>query len=303
MAGLQTTPPIFQQDSPGVAADLGPTDKIMANLSNTSEDCNIGKQGGNYAEAVAVKASSSDHEKPEAASEAPFPFMKLPLEIRRMIYKDILRQSTDILVQGFLWWWTEDHAIATHCRIFLVSKAFHQEAMPIYFGCNTFSFGCTWVLTCGTKKLNVDYRRQIRSIEITWGSDCCSSAAKFLQSCVSLRRLSIKFDGSLFHWFVVPGQRPVFKAWGVGELLKVRGIRDLDLTISSGDHYSKEYEELFQKLQVLRQPYSAAALRRQDKIDYPPKKAQRSVFGKANVVTRSERKMIADGRKDQEKDD
>ncbi|KAL9581855.1 MAG: hypothetical protein Q9212_003645 [Teloschistes hypoglaucus] len=292
MSESQAPPPISHEDSPGTAADLEVTEDAMANLSTTLADCNNGEQGESQAKATADKALAL------AASRAPFPFMTLPMEIRSMIYEDVLRQPTDISVAGVFSWAKEDYAIAEHCRIFLVSKAFYHEAMPIYFGCNTFSFHCTFVLNDVTRNLSVDYRRQFRSIKINWGRDECSTAARRLQGFVSLRRLSIQFDGSLFRWFFIPDQGAVFKPWGVGELLKVRGIKDLELNISCGDHYYEEYTKLVEKLQVLRKPYSVAALRRQHKIDYPPKRVQRSVFGKANVVTRSERKMIASIQKD-----
>ncbi|KAL9588650.1 MAG: hypothetical protein Q9203_002544 [Teloschistes exilis] len=300
MAQSQAPPPISRQNSPGAAADLKLTDEIMSSLSTTLADCKNGEQEKSQAKRIADKASSSDHEKPEAAPEVPFPFMKLPMEIRSMIYQDVLQQAEDIRVEGFLSRLSCDHAVATHCRIFLVSKAFYQEAMPIYFGCNTFDFVCTAVLHYVVRNLSVVYRRQFRSIKISWDRYDCSGAAKFLQGCVSLRRLNIQFQGSLFRWCLIPDQ---IKPWGVGELLKVRGIIDLELNISHWDHYPKHYKELVEKLQVLKQPYSVAALRRREKIDYPPKKAQRRVFGKANVVTRSERKMIANGQQYQEDED
>ncbi|KAI4202900.1 MAG: hypothetical protein LQ350_002271 [Teloschistes chrysophthalmus] len=306
MARSQASPPISHQDSPGAATNLELTDEVMSNLSTTSTESKKGEQEDSQAETIADKASSSDHEKPEAALEVPFPFMKLPLEIRSMIYENVLRQPTNIKVEGRFGTFLSGidyyaiNDVATHCRIFLVSKAFYQEAMPIYFCCNTFSFAYTWVMYYVTRKLKVDYRRHFRSIKITgaWMGLHCRGAAKFLQGCVSLRHLSIRFDNSIFRWVRVPGQKRVFKPWGVGELLKVRGIRDLEVKIPHVVDFREEYETFIERLDVLKQPYSVAALRQQDKIDYPPKKAQRSVFGKANVVTRSERKMIANDQKD-----
>lgn len=55
-----------------------------------------------------------------------------------------------------------------------------------------------------------------------------------------------------------------------------------------------EWQELLEALQVLKQPYSEAAIRRQDKKDYPPEKAKRTVFGRANVVTRAETRLASE---------
>ena len=87
---------------------------------------------------------------------------------------------------------------------------------------------------------------------------------------------------------------------GLGDLLKVRGIQELQIIVPSALPYSRYYSfngdvspEFFIKvLQVLKLPRSATSLRRQDEKDFPPEKARRTVFGRANAMTRAERAMI-----------
>ncbi|KAL9011494.1 MAG: hypothetical protein Q9180_009188 [Flavoplaca navasiana] len=97
-------------------------------------------------------------------------------------------------------------------------------------------------------------------------------------------------------------QMPDSLKWlpGLGDLLKVRGIQELDIIVPSALPHSRYYsfndemspESFIKDLQVLKLPRSAASLRRQDEKDFPPEKARRTVFGKANVMTRSEKAMI-----------
>ncbi|KAI4232178.1 MAG: hypothetical protein L6R40_007493 [Gallowayella cf. fulva] len=87
---------------------------------------------------------------------------------------------------------------------------------------------------------------------------------------------------------------------GLRELLKVRGIQTMEfhLALSSPPNTTWEsivpdWQQFLAALEVIKQPYSEAALIRQYKKDYPPEKAKRTVFGKANVATRSERRLTS----------
>ncbi|KAL8959580.1 MAG: hypothetical protein Q9193_003585 [Seirophora villosa] len=216
----------------------------------------------------------------ESIPVSPFPFMKLPSEIRVMIYKEVLVAPSEVAVHYRSWWilhtTIEDHAgdeefhsPALTCRIFRVSKTIYAEAMPIYFGCNTFAFVSLDILSV-LNKLKPDFRRSIRSLSINfWG----------LTPAKTIRCWKNEF-------------LPLLKAHGVNDLLKLRGIEELK--VENASHYAMEdfikgWEAFVGALQVLKQPRNAVTLRRQDRKDYPPEKAKRTVFGKTNVTTRSER--------------
>ena len=71
---------------------------------------------------------------------------------------------------------------------------------------------------------------------------------------------------------------------GLGDLLKVRGIRKLGVVVPSEYSYSRSdsfdeevsLESIINDLQVLKLPRSAASLRRQDDKDFPIEKARRT---------------------------
>ncbi|KAL9010984.1 MAG: hypothetical protein Q9173_004132 [Seirophora scorigena] len=237
----------------------------------------------------------------ESLPVSPFPFMKLPSEIRVMIYKEALVAPSEVAVHYRPWWilhtTIEDHAgdeefhsPALICRIFRVSKTIYAEAMPVYFGCNTFAFVSLDILSV-LNKLKPDFRRSIRSLSINFWGLTPAKSVKLLQGCISLRKLLLRVGYRTIRCWKNEFL-PLLKAHGVNDLLKLRGIEELK--VENASHYAMEefikgWEPFVGALQVLKQPRNAVTLRRQDKKDYPPEKAKRTVFGKTNVTTRSER--------------
>ncbi|KAL8650467.1 MAG: hypothetical protein Q9210_003808 [Variospora velana] len=239
---------------------------------------------------------------PESLPVKPFPFMKLPPEIRVMVYKEVLVAPSEVAVHYRVWWILhttiedragddEYHSPALTCRIFRASKTLYAEAMPIYFGCNTFSFASLDVLSL-LDKLKPDYRRNIRSMSINFWGYTPAKSVKLLQGCISLRRLVLRVGYRTIRCWKNESFLPLLKSQGVNDLLKLRGIEELK--VENANHSAmqdiiKGWTPFVEGLQVLKQPRKAITLRRQDKKDYPPAKAKRTVFGKTNVKTRSER--------------
>lgn len=217
------------------------------------------------------------------------------------IYKEALVAPSEVAVHYRPWWilhtTIEDHAgdeefhsPALTCRIFRVSKTIYAEAMPVYFGCNTFAFVSLDILSV-LNKLKPDFRRSIRSLSINFWGLTPAKSVKILQGCISLRKLSLRVGYRTIRCWKNEFL-PLLKAHGVNDLLKLRGIEELK--VENASHYAMEdfikgWEAFVGALQVLKQPRNAVTLRRQDKKDYPPQKAKRTVFGKTNVTTRSER--------------
>lgn len=251
--------------------------------------------------------------------EKPFPFMKLPPELRQMVLKELLVQAHDIVIFNVSWQleysakirsltdlshrlshWAS-HSPAETCQIFRVSKMCYNEAMPIYFGCNRFRFE-TLDLMSLLDKLKVDYRRNIKSLSINFWGHFPAKATRILRACTALRRLHLHISFRTLRYSNA-GFFPVLKSSGINDLLKVRGIVELEVTkleIPFIDMKMEGWEPFLEALQVLKQPYSAAAIRCQNTKDYPPDKAKRVVFGKANVVTRSERLLMNNSGEEQD---
>ncbi|KAI4140645.1 MAG: hypothetical protein L6R39_005708 [Caloplaca ligustica] len=278
---------------------------IFAKSEEQDTDCSTIKHIPNQVVAPDIKRA-------EDVPAEPFSFMKLPAEIRVMIFKQLLVVPSDIIVgyshqrksfyavdimneHGY----DKYHSPAATCQLFRVSKAFYQEAMPVYFGCNTFDFPVLDHLAV-LDTLKPDYRRSIRSISFNFSGIAPAKSVKLLYGCTSLRRLSLRVGYGTTRYR--QGKRlPLLKACGANDLLKVRGIEELEIRrcryyLGTFNEEQDEWESFVGALQVLRQPRDAASLRRQDAKDFPPEKAKRTVFGKSNVMTRSERRATDGGR-------
>jgi len=110
-----------------------------------------------------------------------------------------------------------------------------------------------------------------------------------LASAENLTKLHIRLTGGSLTGQVW-GKRSILKAHGLKHLLKIRGLETLELEFdhSLPDSILAEDREFESMLQVLKQPKATKAEKQAVKKD----KAVRTVFGKANVITRSEQKML-----------
>lgn len=263
-----------------------------------------GKVGGGYEELVGPSyASSSEHRILSTRQDEPFPFMKFPLELRQMVYKELLVMPWPITTDApYCCYYLRKHL--THvlhndgqlheycplvtCQIRQVSKALHIETTPIYFGHNTFKFRNLNALSFFLTKLKSESRRSITSLIVRYEGGHPARSMKLLRSCFALRRLSIDCTWETMRY----GQFPWYTIRGLKDLLQIRGIQTLELKKPTPREpfgfAAYEWQDFLEALQVLKQPYTEAAIRRQYKKKYPPEKAKRTLFGRANVVTRAE---------------
>ncbi|KAL8876822.1 MAG: hypothetical protein Q9198_005048 [Flavoplaca austrocitrina] len=248
-------------------------------------------------------------------SEKSFPFMKLPPEIRNTIYEMALFVPDPICIY-FVWpggnWYrppsgvhgglrTNRHSPRETCQLLLVCKDVYFEASRLYFRNNIFYCYGVEDLCEFLTKLTIQQRRNIRSLSFHFSDGHApAKAMRLLRGCVSLRDLTISFTRSTLHEFGLRMPESLKRLPGLGDLLKVHSIQELQIIVPLALPYSRYYsfngevspESFIKDLQVLKLPRSAASLRRQDEKDFPPEKAGRTVFGKANVITRSENAMI-----------
>ncbi|KAL9609674.1 MAG: hypothetical protein Q9167_005583 [Letrouitia subvulpina] len=240
-----------------------------------------------------LKFLKSRKKKKSKVPKEPFPLMRLPAEIRRMVYKEILVMPGEVgipMPKPF-----RDYKTQPYVRkFFLTSKAVYAEAMPIYFGLNTFYFHKMSYMEDFLKHTAVDHRRCIRRVSFKFYGTAPARALKLLRECVSLEYLHVK-AGVLY---TLGGKHEhLMSAHGLNNLLKIRGIKKLEVTCNDPpDRYSPiDWDCFLGALQLLKEPHTPQFLRLQEKKDYPPDKAKRTVFGKTNVITRSEAKLKKSG--------
>ncbi|KAL8924498.1 MAG: hypothetical protein Q9172_002663 [Xanthocarpia lactea] len=249
------------------------------------------------------------HKRAKATKAKKFPLMELPPEIRTMVYEEVLVASPSISIisqrsAAFMGYtaprrvlYILDDSARTGCQLLRASKALYHEAMPIFYGRNTFDFGDLDALDGFLKKISIQQRRMITSVALRIRGTTPAKSIRLLQGCVSLRRLEVKvIMGTLDGYDLNRLGQP--RAAGIRSLLEIRGINELDVTLPQffyiwDDQQREAFEELKKALQVLKLPRSIASLRRQDAKDFPPEKAKRTVFGRANVLTRSERAALS----------
>ena len=206
--------------------------------------------------AISTKDNEDITAESDVAIGQPFELMKLPVEIRRMIFKENLVMPNPIMFYRFgvlngqqthnippcamirsakegtqtkCWPTIEDAEIirqSSRLSIFLVSKAIYCETVPLYFGHNNFSFESGRSLWKFASTIGPDCRWQLARVQCYWASYCVR-AAKILSQCVELRELSLEISSeSLRH---VDDTFFDYRLVGMEDLLRVRGVNKLSL--------------------------------------------------------------------------
>ena len=266
-----------------------------------------------------AEATTAD---PEDTSQSPFPYEKLSPEIRAMILKELLVMPGPIETSYFGARFAVYHPLKTRenpldqsysdriltreeskipqapvCQIFLVSKGVYREAVPIYFGSNLFKFHNLDNFHAFARWIGPDPRWQLRKVAVDYDGNAPARAVKFMVECVGLRELEINI-----RWWSLskyPTVDQPLQLFGQKDLLRIRGLEKIQVNFQGCISYYQATEEATQAqydaftktLEVLKQPHDARTLKRQEAKDFP-QKAKRTVFGKANVQTRSEREML-----------
>ncbi|KAL8971899.1 MAG: hypothetical protein Q9183_000825 [Haloplaca sp. 2 TL-2023] len=223
-----------------------------------------------------------DHGDAMSFSQQPFPFMKLPPEIRNMIIKEAFCFEFNVQCSRGLAPVLENdiRSIGFTSRGLRASKAFYNAAAPIYFRYNTFVFHSYEAMRMFLAAFGVQSRRSIRSVAMFLEYGIFEEAARLLRGCVSLRRLSITIPCDFLHCgadFMLA----MAKYHGIKAILRhIRGIENLEVfSDRCAEIEDEDIGTIIQALEDIKQPYTATALRLQDKKDF--------VWGKTNVTTRS----------------
>lgn len=230
----------------------------------------------------------------------PFPLMRLPLEIRNMIYKETLIMPSPIMLEAGYGTWIKKKVYvvelstptqASICNLFQASRTLYRETIPIYFGHNTFKVDSFEGLTGFLTSIGPDYRRNIHSLDLTYSGKAPAKAMKLLTECIGLRSLRLCLTyGTLEH---VRRACQLSKMNGAKDLFRLRGIEQvvLDDRELSPTYNWLDFDQFKKDIEVVKMPHTEAQLKRQEQKDYPHK-ATRTVFGKANVMTRTEKQVM-----------
>lgn len=246
----------------------------------------------------------------EGSGEQPFPFMKLPLELRTKVYKETLVMPGTIVMNI-------DVEVRIDCDIHnpphrtykplnvsvldlcSTSRAVHHESLPVFFRYNLFHFDTCDDLVKFFSCVGPTSRRNVTSVYFGFRGRAPAKAANALRQFVGLNYLTIEISGLTLDIIPHPyawSPPCLMKANGLAGLLKIRGIKELEIiqspTVAPNLTFLADSIPAFKEaLQVLKQPHKPALLTRQEKKDYPQSR-WRTVFGKANVNTRAERKFM-----------
>ena len=259
--------------------------------------------------------------------DQPFRLMDLPLELRSMIFRQFLVMPGPVLFRCMAYKqmvpfaraesvgvedlrrWTYEESLGSFVEseiirqssllnIFSASKTIYRETVPLYFGCNEFDFKSLDYMEQFLSKVGAECRWQIASITINYKGKAPAKAVKRLTECVGLRRLTLHINTHSFGR-VDPRTPNEVRLIGMSDLLRIRGLDRIDIVNHAGKYtyfttklFTTEdlVDGLREHLEVLKLPRDPKQLKRQERKDFPTK-SKRTVFGAANVVTRSEKQL------------
>ena len=291
------------------AASMAHMDGSDDALETTAHE--IGEMTGSSKSILPDAAGQESMGDMEPAIEEPFPFMKLPLEMRRRVYDMHLVMAEHITIGHGCYYGTPqvcqcpdlDQPSTVKCvpfnssitNLWSVSKAIYYESIPVFFRFNRFNFVHLDRLHAFLSGIGPTSRRYITSIRFIYDGRAPARAIKVLKECVGLRRLTILITFTTI--YLIQGIYKLTRLHGCTDLLKVRGIEELEIIVreDASTHplfNDKMVREFREALQIVKKPYPPAHFTRQEK-KYYPQSSGRTVFGKANVKTRAEKKLLA----------
>ena len=193
----------------------------------------------------------------------PFPFMALPVEIRIMIYSQIVVSLREIFpAPGKSLFRTSDISHSTIMALFLVSKTVFNEAMPLYYSKNHFYLTTSQDLYFFLSSVGHDRCKYLKTLNVQYTGKWAVRAFRLL-----LERCEIKNLKLLVHNSAMQGQPPhtksVVTSFGMRQLKQLRGLETLQIGFAWSRHlaqhahpfYSTSGRALFiETLQVTKQP-------------------------------------------------
>ncbi|MCJ1456063.1 hypothetical protein MMC28_006420 [Mycoblastus sanguinarius] len=247
---------------------------------------------------VKLARSSPD---PQRESESSFPFMKLPYELRQIVYNYHFLQPVEDHrhCDNLHWCPSEERCVFRTFNegipvrmLWTVSKAIYQEAMPLYFRTKKFIFTSLTSLIHFLSIIGPYHRQYITNVALETPNDfLCeedsirSKAFTLLCKCPALTSLRISFEMCISlvgdYTFQSPTEEELRHALvAIQDLLKLRGIQTLDIVFFDTwlDESRAPRDSLAENLQVLKQPYDAAAVEKRAMEGISPNPIPRENF-------------------------
>ncbi|MCJ1366294.1 hypothetical protein MMC16_005422 [Acarospora aff. strigata] len=192
---------------------------------------------------------------------SPFPFQKLPPELRNEIYHLHLVQAMKptrlfkrddqqrrIIAEAEQEYDSPSDVPCpyqnTALSILGVSRQLHDEALGVFYYHNALQLDNIRDLLAFLKCIGPKRRSYIRDLRFSFYGKGSQTAFAILQNCERLTRLNIGL--SCYTMFGAPeGSRSFLKAPGVKSLLKIRGLQSVEFSWKSkwGDEYTSGFEE------------------------------------------------------------
>lgn len=194
-----------------------------------------------------------------------FPLMRLPLEIRLMIYNEHFNQAGETVESEFVC------PAGPLCRLLrfnqgvpvrkllFVSKSIYQETMPLYYRTKNFNFCMPSSLASFLDVIGKFQRQHITTITLRLREDF-TQASKKLFECPALENLTLRVPDYHFS----DTQPTISNISGMNHFFKIRDLKFLEvrvLRITEQASLWKATMDYVTPLQFLKEPYNATAIK------------------------------------------
>ncbi|KAL9025396.1 MAG: hypothetical protein Q9196_005770 [Gyalolechia fulgens] len=216
-------------------------------------------------------------------SRSTFPFLRLPPELRMMVYQHHFHQKPDH--RGGMYCLSpktcgvgqsvcrvaQVNDLVPLQKLWLSCKTVYYEAMPIFFSTRKFEFDNIEHLGQFLATIGPYHRQHLTSIAFDYEKSGSTEAFdvheafRLLGECPNLKRLSIHLPS---HYI---GRKKASLA-GLSTLLRIRGIENLDLTFFDpywisylyGPDLDNAKKIVAKKIETLKNPYNPAEIKRRE---------------------------------------
>ncbi|KAL8999993.1 MAG: hypothetical protein Q9169_001238 [Polycauliona sp. 2 TL-2023] len=238
------------------------------------------------------------------ASEGPFPFMRLPTELRVMVYKYHFLQTIehssaychtdvdgDCRAKGPILHRSIGNKGVNLGNLWITSKTIYMEAMPLYFSTHEFHFSSINTLARFLTTIPYHHRQHITKLAFHYNKTGhidihdVQQAFILLSECPNLTSLRILIEASAMPKILGSSQQQM----GLKFLCRVRGIAELTVEQPREKMPEKMYHELFvpieKRLAVLRKPYPQPEIRRHEARGITKETVARTCFTSSEMET------------------
>lgn len=243
----------------------------------------------------------SNQESQSLAVDATFPLMRLPVEIRLIIYELHFLQAGEVPEEEKNCPAGESCCAKIYNRnvpvrmLWMASKQIYQEAMPIYFRTKSFRFLEVESLLSFLRIIGPHHRQHIAKITLYLRLIDNAKVFKRIAQCPSLEHLSVVTQPYTYRRMDLM-RRPAIRS-----LLKIRNLKSVHFEVLRHHHTVptlEDVEDFVNTLQVLKQPYDATTLKQRAAQGFSRTRRVRTTFAKAGSRSRDERRAYRAALKD-----